>query len=174
MQRIWYIPSLCLTLILLSGCSSRTHQPISFDHFSMQRYTNDKIYVPDIPTGDNSIIYQSKHQTTWVANSLLVTKMTLVSWAILGDITQSNYEQLQKKLVNYKGDKPNLHKTTCGKADLTWYILSFSYDMTKDQHFWAYQYFFTEAQYLYIISFHTSDSKDINRMAKSIKGLTCN
>ena len=172
MKKLWYIGGIFVALALLTGCSAKTVQPVSFDHFSMQRYTNHKIYLPETTT-DTSIIYQAKQQTTGIANSLIITKILLTSGARFDDTVTANYDQLQKKLTAYAGDAPSRYDTICDKIHLIWYDLSFSYTMEKTT-FWTYQYFLQQEPYLYVISLHTNDNNDISYMTKSIKTIMCN
>lgn len=159
--------------MLFSWCSKKTVQEVTFDQYGMQRDTNGKTYLPTTPQGDTSIAYQAQEDGTGMINSLIVSRLVLPRSGDLETIVQANYQQLQKKLTNFKWDKPVLFKFPCGEMRLTWYILDFSYDVEKDQHFSAYQYFFIAHSLLYTISFNTTSSKDLKAMRKSVKTIEC-
>ena len=66
-----------------------------------------------------SIVYQATQQDTGTANSLLVGKVGVASGASVEEIVELNAQQIQQKLLNYKGTDPKLARVICDDIRLT-------------------------------------------------------
>lgn len=175
MRRILVYCSLSLVAaaVLLSGCGKKNIMNVQFDEFTLSRDAQDKQYIATTPVNDANIMYQAIEDTTGTASSLIVSKV-VIPWATDAEsLVQANYDQLNKKLLNFKGDKLATISFSCNQMRLTWYILDFSYDIDQQQHFYAYQYYFVAHSLLYTISFNSLSSKDVKAVKKSIKHIEC-
>jgi len=163
-----------LFVIILAWCSQKATMQVSFDHYSLQRDTNQKIYTTVLSSWSSNIRYEAQQVTTGIANSLVISQIPLASGTLLKNVVSLNTDQLAKKLVNYKWGTPNQQNISCNGARLTGYLTTFSYTL-DNQTFHIYQYYFIEkgTMTLYLISFQANNSKDISATASSIKSLTC-
>jgi hypothetical protein len=112
-----------LGVLLLTGCGGKTMSmmPIRFDTYAMKRYTDGKIYQQsDVPVSTSmTMVYQAVQQGTGIANSLIVTKVSVSSGVSVEEIAELNIQQIQQKLLNYKGTAPKISRITCDDIRLT-------------------------------------------------------
>ena len=147
---------------------------VAFDHYTLQRNTNGKVYTSVANQPWSISIYQAQQVTTGAANSFIVSQIALPANTDLLKVVTLNADQLSKKLLSYKvTDEPHQQNITCLSTHLTGYATSFSYKLDDQQKFYVYQYYFIEDDVLQLVSFQADNSNDVNATANSMKSLTC-
>jgi hypothetical protein len=168
-----------LTLLLLTGCASKSNILLTFDTFTIKFYNNDKQYVV-LPLqqsiSEMKIIHQMKEHTiqddTWFVNSLIITKVPIKSWLDITILMAANIKTLQGKLLKYSTIKATNKKIRCETLQDSWYINAFSYQF-DNQTLYGGQYTFIDGISLYSISLASDNEKDIDRFIKSIGTIKC-
>lgn len=167
---------LCMiTLIFLSACAKQASTDIVFDTYQMTWFLEDKIYhqKPIANSGENITIYQAQQDGTGVANSLVINKLPMMSGVSLQEVVAVNAQQLKETLQQYKLISSKMQKVPCKGNELSWYYTNFEYALDEKQTFSVGQYFFASYDMLYLISFHSTNKKDISAFVKSVKTITC-
>jgi len=174
-----YILLIIFTLIILTGCKSKTSFSLTFDEFTLKFYDNNKQYIAiqsDANIIDIKIITEMKEEVgtgnTGFINSLLVTRTAIQSWLDIQTLVDSNTKNLQLKLLKYKNTDSTNKKVKCNDLQYSWYITAFSYLLDKET-LYGWQYFFTDDESLYIVSLSSDTYKDIQSFIKSIGTIKC-
>lgn len=167
-----------LTLLILTGCTSKSNFSLTFDQFTLKIYDNKKSYsnLPlDTTIGMNVLTEMKENTTTWdtgFINSLIVIKTDIQSWTDIKTFVTSNTKTLQRKLLKYTSTNNTSKNIKCTTWQYSWYITAFSYLLDK-QTLYDGQYFFTTDESIYIISLTSDDQKDIKSFIKSIGTIKC-
>ncbi len=167
------------TVLLLTGCASKSNILLPFDTFTIKFYNNDKQYIA-LPlqqsTSEMKTIYQMKEQTiqddTWFINSLIINKIPIQSWLDITTLMTANIKTLQGKLLKYSTITATEKKVKCETLQDSWYINAFSYQF-DNQTLYGGQYTFIDSTSLYSISLASDNEEDINRFIKSIRTIKC-
>ncbi|EKD25113.1 MAG: hypothetical protein ACD_80C00118G0022 [uncultured bacterium (gcode 4)] len=167
------------TVLILTGCKSKTFFSIPFDKFTFNLYDNNKQYI-SMPTPPDTIgmkVLKEMKETTGTGstgfiNSVIIVKTVIQSWTNMKELVDSNTKNLQLKLLKYKPTDNENKKVKCPGIQYSWYITAFSYQLEKDTLYGG-QYFFTDDTSLYLISLSSDTPKDINSFISSINTIKC-
>jgi hypothetical protein len=87
---------------------------VSFDHYTLQRDVNGKVYTILANEPGAKTIYQAQQVTTGQANSLIVSQIELPAKTVLLNVVSLNADQLAKKLLSYKvSEEPHQQDISC-------------------------------------------------------------
>ena len=168
-----------LTVLILTGCTSKSSFSTTFDRFTFDFYTNNKEYIAlplDTSVIGMSILTKMKEITgtgyTGFLSSLIIIKTTIQSWADIKTIVDSNAKNTQLRLFNYVAITNAKKKVKCGNLQYSWYITTFSYQL-DNQTLYVGQYFFTDNESLYLMSLSSDDKQDIKSFTQSIGTIKC-
>ena len=178
MKKTYLFLTLC-TLVLLTGCWSKSSFFTTFDGFSTKIYTNKKQYIPlfeNTNIAGMKILTEMKEKTgtgdTWFINSFIVAKTVLWSWIDLKEVVDANIKKNQIKLLNYTAIDTVSQKVKCGKLQYSWYITTFSYQLDNEKYYGG-QYFLLDNEILYLLSLSSDEEDDISAFGDSIANITC-
>lgn len=174
-----YVLSIVSLLIILTGCTSKSSFPLTFDKFTFNFYDNTKEYINqplNISTAGMKVLVEMKEEvgtgSTWFVGSLIIIKTLIQSWIDVKTLVASNKENLKLKLLKYVPLSTIKKKVKCNKLQYSWYITTFSYQLDK-QTIYGGQYFFTDNDLVYVISLNTTDKKDTKQFVKSMGTIGC-
>jgi len=178
MKKLYFLIILS-SLLLLTGCRSKTSFPVKFDEFTFNLYDNAKQYII-LPSGTNNgwmnVLTEMKEKTaegdTGFSNSLIIIRTPIQSWTNMKELVDSNTKTLQLKLLQYKSTDNLNKKVKCDDLQYSWYATAFSYQL-DNQTLYGGQYFFTDDEALYLISLSSDTNKDIKSFIKSIGTIKC-
>lgn len=174
-----YLLLIFLTLLILSGCKSKSSFLLTFDEFTMRFYDNYKQYIPtasETSIEGMKVLREMKEQTTkedtGFINSLVVIRTPIQSWTDIKQLADSNTKQLQLKLLKYKNITSANKKMKCDDVQYSWYTITFSYQLDKEMIYGG-QYFLADDEALYMVSLSSDNEKDIKNFVKSIETVKC-
>ena len=178
MNKKWILIVMIGILIGMTGCTSKSYQWVDFDTFTMKWYNHQKQYITSGNIADQANIniitafQETPSDVSGYTNSLLIAKMSTVSWTKLQDIVSANTNTFQIKLLQYTPLLQQSKDIQCGQQQYSWYVTTFSYDIAGDI-FYQGQYFMIQDTTLYIISLSSDDAKDMKYFTKSINTIQC-
>jgi hypothetical protein len=110
--------------------------------------------------------------STGFISSLVIIKTPIQSWIDMKSLVSSNADNLKSKLLKFVPIDTSKKKLKCNGLQYSWYITSFSYQLDT-QKIYGGQYFFTDNDVVYVISFNTTDKKESKQFARSIGTMWC-
>lgn len=174
-----YVFLIVSIVLILTGCTAKSSFSTIFDKFSFTFYDNNKTYINqplDVSIVGMKVFAQMKETPgtgdTGFVNSLIIIKTIIPSWTDMKSLVDSNIKKLEIKLSKYTTTDTFKKQVKCDTIQYSWYITTFSYQLGS-QTLYGGQYFFTDNELVYLISFNTDDKKDSKQFIKSIGTVKC-
>lgn len=167
------------TLLILTGCGSKSSVLVKFDDISLNIYDNKKNYVQytgTLPSLGLDILVQMKESVaeddTGFVNSLLVAQTPSISGIDLSSLVDANTKQLQLKFLGYVQDEYAAKHIDCKSQEYSWYITTFSYQL-GEEILYQWQYYIHAQENIFVVTLSSDEEDDISRFVKSFKNIRC-
>ncbi len=166
------------TLLILTGCISKSSFSTTFDGFTIKFYDNNKKYiaVPWDASLDMKILTEMKEQVvqgdSGFINSLIIAKLPIQSWTDIKALVDANMNTLWIKLFKYASLSHANKKVKCNAMQYSWYTTSFSYQLDNET-LYEWQFFFGDGDSLYVLSLSSDANNDIKAFIKSVGTIAC-
>jgi hypothetical protein len=180
-------PSIILVLaivaILLTWCTKKNDNPIVFEKYSINIKTNDRYREDILPLADSPLKQYVEQTTTWFKNSIIIDKVTVMSWMDLKKYAEIHKKSMMQKVSWIKNLSTDTISFDCWSSSMEAilqkmlieeenYIL-WTEEKPKKEYRYLNQLFFVDDNQLYALSSMTDTKKTSRNVIKSIKKITC-
>ncbi|MFA5747812.1 MAG: hypothetical protein WC872_01730 [Candidatus Absconditabacterales bacterium] len=163
--------------LILSGCKSKNILNIKFDDFIL-KFNTAKNYLPlefaklesDL---DINLIYAAKSDSIGTGvSSILVSKNNIQQNDSLKQTLNNNIDLISATITGTTMQKYKSLKFKCDNIIITGLFFNFQINQSDLKNYFTQSFFFKD-NYLYIISFQTSNKSENSNFITAVKNIKC-